>query len=156
MKTLSGVARNHLQSAYVGLLKSLQQEYAFVQRVTPRIGDAFRLVEQAIRETFIPSLFQGLGEGTPGQGVTCLPIKKAGLALPYPTKKAPENWTASCVITGHLVTALRGQDKLRTVDHFVCPCEGRTAVRKRSVLLTEEALVETLAGALLQGSRQLQ
>ena len=73
-KTPSGVARKHLQSAYAGLQKSLQQEWAFVQRVTPGIGDAFGPVEQALQETCIPSLFQGLGEGTMGQGVTCLPM----------------------------------------------------------------------------------
>ena len=35
MKTLEGVARKHLQSAYAGLQKSIQQEWEFVQRVTP-------------------------------------------------------------------------------------------------------------------------
>ena len=37
VKNLAGVARKHLQSAYVGLQKSLQQEWEFVQRVTPGI-----------------------------------------------------------------------------------------------------------------------
>ena len=36
VRTLSGVARKHPQSAYTGLQKSLQQEWAFVQRVTLR------------------------------------------------------------------------------------------------------------------------
>ena len=47
---------------------------------------------------------------------------------------------ASCVIIGHLVAALRGQEEFRTADHSVCLREGRTAVQKRSVLLAEEAL----------------
>ena len=36
---LAGVARKHPQSAYAGLQKSLQQEWAFVQQVTPGVGD---------------------------------------------------------------------------------------------------------------------
>ena len=32
--------------------------------------------------------------------VTCLPIKQVGLSLPDPSQTAPENWTASYVITG--------------------------------------------------------
>ena len=80
-----------------------------MQQVTPDIRDAFVPVEQALREAFIPDLFRGLREGTSGRGVTCLPVKQAGLAQPDPTKMVPENWTKSCVITGKLVAALMGQ-----------------------------------------------
>ena len=45
VRTLEGVACKHPQSAYAGLHKSLQQEWAFVQRVTPGIGDAFGPLE---------------------------------------------------------------------------------------------------------------
>ena len=82
-------------------------------------------------------------------------MKQLGLSLPHPTKIDPENCTASCVITGHLVAALRGQEELRTVDHSTCFQEGRKAVRKRSVLLAEEALAKTLVGYLVQVPHQL-
>ena len=49
VKTLSGVARKHLQSAYAGLQKSLQQEWAFVQRVTSRVSNSFGPVETALK-----------------------------------------------------------------------------------------------------------
>ena len=80
-----------------------------MQRVTPGIGDSFGPVEDALKETFVPELFKGLREGVTERGVTHLPVKQAGLALPDPSQTALENWTASCVITGHLVSALRGQ-----------------------------------------------
>ena len=51
---LAGVAHKHPQSAYAGLQKSLQQELAFVQRVTPGVGEAFGPVEEALREIFVP------------------------------------------------------------------------------------------------------
>ena len=35
VKKLSGVAHKHLHSSYAGLQKSLQQGWAFMQRVTP-------------------------------------------------------------------------------------------------------------------------
>ena len=56
----------------------------------------------------MPGSFEGLREGMTERGVTRLLIKQAGLALPDPSHTAPDNWTASCVITGHLVTVLRG------------------------------------------------
>ena len=70
MRTLAGVALKHMQSAYDGLQKSLQQVCSFMQRFTPGIGDAFGLVKEALWETFLPALFQGLEEGTLGRGVT--------------------------------------------------------------------------------------
>ena len=60
-----------------------------MQRVTPGIGDAFRLVETALKETFVPAFFEGLGDGVPEQGVTQLPVKLAGLALPDPSQTVP-------------------------------------------------------------------
>ena len=109
VKLLAGVAYKHPQYAYAGLQNSLQQEWAFVQRVAPGVGDAFGPVEEAIKEIFVPALYEGLREGVMEQVTTRLSVKQAGLALPDPTQTAPENWTASCVITGHLVAALRGQ-----------------------------------------------
>ena len=58
-----------------------------MQQVTTDIGNAFGPVEQDLWETFIMDLFQGLGKGTPGRGVTCLPVKQAGLDLPDTTKR---------------------------------------------------------------------
>ena len=126
-----------------------------MQWVTPGIGDAFGPVKQALRETFLPALFQVLGEGTPGRGVKRLPVKQAGLTLPDPTNTVSDNWKASCVITGHLVTALRGQEEFRTADQSACLRVGRTAVRKRSVLMTEKALADNLLGEPVQGARRL-
>ena len=99
MAILAGVAQKHPQSAYVGLQKSLQQEWAFMQRVNLGVSDSFGPVETALKETFVPELIEELREGVPEQGVNRLPVKQAVLALPDPSQTATENWTASCVIT---------------------------------------------------------
>ena len=117
VRILAGVARKHPQSAYAGLQKSLQQEWAFVQWVNPGISDAFGPVEEEIAKAFLPALFEGVGDGAPGREITRLPFKQAGMALPDPTQTSPANWQASCVITGHLVSALRVQVPFRTADH---------------------------------------
>ena len=91
----------------------------------------------------------------PERGITRLPIKQAGLALPNPTQTAPENWTESCVITGHLVAALRDQVEFRTADHLACLQEGRTAVRRRGHTRAEEALTAALEGDPVLHARRL-
>ena len=65
------------------------------------MGEAFGLVEEALREIFVPALFRGLSKGLLGRENTRLPVKQMGLALLDPVQTAPENWTASYVITGH-------------------------------------------------------
>ena len=70
METLVEVSRKHPQSTHYVLQKSLQQDWAFMQRVTQGIDDAFVPVEKALWETFVPALFEGLGGGAPDRGVT--------------------------------------------------------------------------------------
>ena len=118
-----------------------------MQRVTPGIGDVFRPVEEEIKTAFIPELFQCVGYGAPRRAITRLTVKQAGLALPDPTRTAPDNWPASCVITGHLVSALRGQVTFRTVDHAACLWGGRVAVRRKSVVKAMASLEVTIFGS---------
>ena len=124
-----------------------------MQRVTPGVGGVFYPVEEALREVFVPALFQGLKEGLPTRENTCLPAKQAGLAIPDPVKTAPENWTASCVITGNLVAALRGQAVFQTADHMACLRGGQLAVRHRGEQWAEAALTAALEGALVLQAR---
>ena len=65
-----------------------------MQRVTPRIGDAFGPGEEEIKTAFIPGLFHGVGDGAPGSAINRLPVKQTGLALHELTRTAPDNWQA--------------------------------------------------------------
>ena len=66
VQTLLGVARKHLQTGYAGLHKSPHQEWAFAQRVTPKIGYSFNQVEDSLHKYLLPKLFQGVGGGILG------------------------------------------------------------------------------------------
>ena len=126
-----------------------------MQRVTPGIGDAFVPVEEEIAKAFLPALFEGVGDGALGRAITRLPVKQAGMALPDPTRTAPDNWQASCVITGHLVSALRGQVTLRMADHAACLRDGKAAVRQHSVAKAMASLETTIARAPVEVTRRL-
>ena len=73
--TLAGLACWHPQTTYAGLKKSLQQEWAFVQRVTPGIGMTFQSLEDELWDTFLPELFQGAKSQIPGRDITVLLVK---------------------------------------------------------------------------------
>ena len=108
---------------------------------------------EAPQETFLPDLFQGLGYGASGRGFNRLPVKQAVIYLLDPTKTAPENWTTSCVITGHLVTALRGQTTFWTANHTACLRGGRLAVSHKWELRAEAALTAALEGDPVKQAR---
>ena len=88
-----------------------------MKRVTLGIGISFQVVEDDLRYTLIPALFQGDTNQIPGRAITGLPVKQVGINLPHPTQTAGANWTESCVITGHLFIALCGTDEFRLGDH---------------------------------------
>ena len=67
-----------------------------------------RPVENYLRRNFIPELLRGVVEHITGQEFTLITIKYEGLVMPYPNLSTPENYTAPCVITSHLVVALQG------------------------------------------------
>ena len=60
-----------------------------MQQVTPGIGDAFGPVEQVLMKSFFLSLFQGLGEGTPGRGGHPPACETGGPGPPRPNKDGP-------------------------------------------------------------------
>ena len=57
----------------------------------------------------------------------------------------PANWQASCVITGHLVSVLRGQVPFRTADYAACLRDGRAEVRQLNVAKAVASLETTIA-----------
>ena len=107
MYIMPGVAGKHLYIAYAGLQKSLHQEWTFVQHVTLDTGTEFHTTEDTLRNVFLLELFKVATPQIPGRGVTVIPFKQSEIALPEPIQTAGYNWTVSCVITGHLITALR-------------------------------------------------
>ena len=118
-----------------------------MQCSTPGIGMSFQAVEDALWDTFLPSLFQGYISHIPGKVITGMPFKQARIALPDPTRTAGANWMVSCVITGRLVAALRRTADFRLVYHALLMGEGREEIRWRHVEAEETTLVEAWAAA---------
>ena len=106
---------------------------------------AFQVVEDTLRDIFLPAIFQGEKTQTPRRAITGLPVKQAGIALPNPTGTMGANWTASCVITGHLAMALHGTKDFRSVNHALLMGEGREEIRQRHTEEAETSLGEAWA-----------
>ena len=109
MEVLARVERQHSQTAYAGLKKSLQQEWDFIQSVTPVVGGYFIPFGEALHNSFLLALLRGSTAEVPDWGVIFLPVNHVGMSISNPTLSTLENWTASCVVTGHLIVALQGR-----------------------------------------------
>ena len=57
VEIIAWIYQKQPQSAYAGLQKSLQQEWAFMHRATPGVRGAFGPVETALKDIFVPALF---------------------------------------------------------------------------------------------------
>ena len=111
---LSTACHSYPQSAYCGLSKSLQHEWAFVQRVNQCESAAFTPLEAALAETFLPCLFKppdpdgsqpALAVARP---LTALPVKAGGLGVSNPTTTTTTSHEASLAMAIKVSTALVG------------------------------------------------
>jgi hypothetical protein len=72
--------------------------------------------------------------------LACLPMKKAGLAIPNLMATVESNWMASMVICGHLVVAIRGGEEFRYMDHQHIWETGIAEMKKRQLKTSNETL----------------
>lgn len=98
------------QEAYCALVKSLQMEWQYLQRVVLCSPDLFAPLEEALVQHFFPSLF-GLPDGPALRelrSVFSLPRKAAGLGVMDPVLTKESNFHTSSEATGYLCSYLNG------------------------------------------------
>ena len=151
VKRLAMVARRYPQTAYAGLVKSLQCEWQFVQRVTRDAAQLFTPIEEAIKSHFLPALIgqEGAVDGDL-RALLCLSTRRAGIGVYDPVATATPGYQASsegCVLL--VRTLVRGtpfsvdshEDLMRTTQATFC---GR---REKSELDTLESIKQRSSAA---------
>ena len=116
---------------------------------------SFQVVEDVLRNIFLPSLFQGATSQILRRVIKNLLSKKAGISLPESTWTAGVNCTESCMITGHLVTALCGTAEFRSGNHALLMGEGREEIRQRHAEEADNTLGEARTAASKSDTRRL-
>ena len=91
MKALGRIATRFPQTAYAGLVKALQNECTYLQRVTTGSGSLYAPIEKAITENFLPALLGQAIIGKTMRDQTTLAVKRAGLGIPEPTTTTTAN-----------------------------------------------------------------
>ena len=123
-----------------------------MKRITTDIGIAFHTMKDTLRNAFLLDLFNGYTSQIIERAVTGLSVKQDGIALSDPNQISGSNWTYSCVITGHIVAALRGTAEFWSRDHALLMGEGRYEIQRRHTEATETATGEAQDGCATRSS----
>jgi hypothetical protein len=107
-------------------------------------------------ERFLPALFGEDITDNVLRRITNLPAKKAGLAIPNPMETVDMKWTASTVICGHLITAIRGIEKFWLTDHTSIMNVGKVKTWARYLSEPQEKLTSELQKLPFGQSRNIQ
>ena len=106
-------------------------------------------------KSFPPSLFKGRHCKVLSQGITCLPFKQSGQAIPNPNLSSWENWVAPFVVMVHLISALFGRKNFKTGDHSMLLRKVQGDIRRRRVQDAQTAMEEVMTAAPTLDAYQL-
>ena len=147
IEALSRVARKYLQSAYYGLLQSLQAEWTYFSRFVPDVSQhLFPIEEAAIQEELIPALFncdmsdvlddfrQLLSHGA----------KQGGTNLQNPAAGAERLHQASLEARDVLVASLLRNTTLDSVEHKQCVRKAGAKAQKERLEAEQGAVMEMM------------
>jgi hypothetical protein len=119
IETLSCITKQYSQTAYAGLVKSLQIEWMYLQCILPGIEDIMAPLEEAIQKIFLPALFEQPEASLTGlRPLMCLGVGKADLGVPDPRDTVKANLLALQSITIFLVDSLTTRTPLNTVAYL--------------------------------------
>ena len=119
IETLSCITKQYPQTAYAGLVKSLQMEWMYLQCILPGIEDIMAPLEEAIQKIFLPALFEEPEASlTALRPLMCLGVGKADLGVPDPRDTVKANLLALQSITIFLVDSLATRTPLNTVAYL--------------------------------------
>ena len=148
VEALARVARRFPQTAYAGLVQSLQGEWQYLQRVVPGTSEAFAPLEAAISEVFLPALLEEPSENlVPMRKLLALSSRQAGLGVPNPQETAIASYQASVKSTGDLATSLKTGAPLDATAYAETASQNRRECRKARVK-AEVAVLDGICASL--------
>ena len=109
IEKLVSISHTQPQAAYHALVKSIQSEWIFLQRVTPDCSVLFAGIERMLADGFLPSLF-GCDISINERKLFKLPVRFGGLDMKDPTLTSESSYLVSREATSHLVQSILGTD----------------------------------------------
>ena len=116
VERLSCVAVRYPQTAHSALSRSLQAEWDFCMRVTPTDQEIYQPLSHALREKFLPALFDAPLSAAE-KDLKLLPTRHGGLGIRNPLRRAAAAHAASTEGTSVARESLCTGEGFNTADH---------------------------------------
>ena len=133
IERLAKASKTQPQAAFAALLRSIQHEWGFLQRVVSVSPNGFNDLRLAIREIFWPSLFGGSVSDVEAD-LFSLPTRLGGMGIRDPIKLMDKCFNASLGGSSIVVEYLMGKERAFSVaDHysvFMEACNNRRVEQK--------------------------
>ena len=119
IKRLAGAAAKYPQTAYNGLVRSLQCEWQYICRIVEGAARYLEPLEKAIREVFLPALLDVDPNAITDdlRNLIAHSVKNGGMAIPNPVEAAPLLYQSSVEASSLLVEALHSGGSLNLKAH---------------------------------------
>ena len=114
---LAEIATSQPHAAYAGFVHSLSSRWTYLQRTIPGIHNHFKLLEDAIHQTFIPSLTGRPPCSKLTKSLLALPARLGGMGLINPSETSNLNYQVSEKMTSLLVENILSQDQTKDVQN---------------------------------------
>ena len=106
---LSEIAKTYPHSAYSAFVHGLQNRYTYTMRTIPDLSDHLQPLENAIRNCFIKTLFNGYICSDSERLLLSLPAKFGGLGIFVPTRSKIEYENSRHIITAEMIENVKNQ-----------------------------------------------
>ena len=110
IELLSNIAKSQPHAAFCAFTHGLSAKWNHICRTIPDIGHLLQPLEDAINQTFIPSITKRPSCSTLERELLALPARLGGLGLVNPVTNAQNEYEASCKVTAPLSQQIISQD----------------------------------------------
>ena len=143
---LSDAAKQQPQAVYAALVKSIQCEWAFLQRVVANSSELFLALKDTIREVFWPSSFGSVVFNSEAD-LFALPTRMSGMGVCDPVQISSQHFDASRTGSRVIISYLLAKEDFSVLDH----CETfRWASKesKRTQKIADDASLNNILSSL--------
>ncbi|KAG0729430.1 hypothetical protein GWK47_003483 [Chionoecetes opilio] len=141
------MAKTEPHAAYSAFTHGLQHRWSFVKRTIPGISLLLRLLEDSIRNTFLPALLRSHIIGNNERELLTFPPRLGGMGITSPERLADKENLNSINLTSSLTEKIIAQDTNGETDQNAILELKKTIARDRQSAKGES--LERLKGALL-------